>query len=179
MKKELSLSMRRLSLFLICTAALACGAAAALAQSQVFVREGVEYQLELPSQTWRATSSPDSVHQHMEFVNGDRVDGYLRVRKELVDAGTNAADLAKRDMDVRLRFTPGFVEGKQERFAGRLSGVTSSYEYTTAGKPMAGRLYYLQADPRTVYILWFTGQRDKLLRLRNQTDSIARSFQLK
>jgi hypothetical protein len=170
--------MRRLSLFVACVSALACGALVTSAQ-QVFVREGVEYQLELPSSVWRATSSPDSVHQHMEFVNGDRSEGYLRIRKELVDAGTSPSDIARRDMNQKLRFAPGFVEGKEERFAGRLSGVTASYEFTTAGKPMAGRLYYLQADPRTIYILWFTGQRDKLLRLRNQTDSIARSFQLK
>jgi hypothetical protein len=44
---------------------------------------------------------------------------------------------------------------------------------------MAGRLYYLQADNRTVYALRFTGLRDRLLQIRNQTDSIARSFRLK
>ncbi|HYO63267.1 MAG TPA: hypothetical protein VER08_06385 [Pyrinomonadaceae bacterium] len=170
--------MRRLNLLLAGVLTLTLCASAASAQ-QVFVREGVEYQLELPSNVWRATSSPDSVHQHMEFVNGDRMDGYLRIRKELVDAGTTASDIAKRDMNVKLRFAPGFVEGREERFSGKLGGVTTTYEFTTAGKPMAGRLYYLQADNRTVYILWFTGQRDKLLRLRNQTDSIARSFQLK
>ena len=43
---------------------------------------------------------------------------------------------------------------------------------------MAGRVYYLQADNRTVYTLHFTGARDKLLRIRNQTDAISRSFRL-
>ena len=44
---------------------------------------------------------------------------------------------------------------------------------------MAGRTYYLQADNRTVYTLRFTGNRDKLARIRNQTDQIARSLRLK
>ncbi len=57
--------------------------------------------------------------------------------------------------------------------------MTFSYEYTAGGKAMAGRLYYLQADNRTVYALRFTGLRDRLLQIRNQTDSIARSFRLK
>ena len=47
------------------------------------------------------------------------------------------------------------------------------------GKPMMGRIYYLQADNRTVYALRFSGLRDKLMRIRNQTDLIARSFRVK
>jgi hypothetical protein len=171
--------MRRLNLILSCAFLIALGAVAAPAQSETFSSAGVEYTLELPSATWKATARPDNVHQHTEFVNGDRNEGYLRIRKELVEAGTNATDLANRDMDVKLRFVPGFVEGKQERFAGRLNGVAASYEYTSAGKPMVGLIYYLQADNRTIYVLWFTGQRDKLQRIRNQTDAIARSFHLK
>jgi hypothetical protein len=57
--------------------------------------------------------------------------------------------------------------------------VTLSYEFTQAGKPMAGRSYYLQVDPRTVYVLRFTGLRQKLLSIRNQTDFIARSLKVK
>ena len=91
----------------------------------------------------------------------------------------SAADLARRDLDQKLRFLPGFVEGKEEKFAGRLNGVTVSYEFIKTGKPMMGRIYYLQADNRTIYALRFTGLRDKLTRIRNQTDLIARSFKLK
>ena len=40
-------------------------------------------------------------------------------------------------------------------------------------------LHDLQADGRTVYVLHFTGLRDKLQRIQNQTDAIARSFRLK
>ena len=63
--------------------------------------------------------------------------------------------------------------------AGRRTGIVIGYEYTSAGKPMAGRIYYLQADSRTVYVLHFQGLRDKLQRIQNQTDAIARSFRLK
>jgi hypothetical protein len=44
---------------------------------------------------------------------------------------------------------------------------------------MLGRTYYLQTDNRTIYALRFTGLRDKLGRIRNQTDLIARTFKLK
>lgn len=172
--------MRRLTILLVSCAMIALASVASSAQTaQTYTNDNVEYVLELPSATWRVTTEPDSFHQHAEFINGDRNDGYLRIRKEVVDAGTTAAELAHRDQDQKLRFQPGYVEGKEEKFGGRLSGVTISYEYTNGGKPMAGRIYYLQADNRTIYTLRFTGFRDKLSRIRNQTDSMARSFHLK
>jgi hypothetical protein len=172
--------MRRLTIIIASCALIALASFAASAQTpQTYTNDNVEYALELPSATWRVTSEPDSLHQHAEFVNGDRNDGHLRIRKEVVDAGTTAAELAHRDQDQKLRFQPGYVEGKEEKFSGRLSGVTISFEYTSGGKPMAGRIYYLQADNRTVYTLRFTGFRDKLSRIRNQTDSMARSFHIK
>lgn len=150
----------------------------AIAQ-EVFVSDKVEYTIEIPSTTWRRINEPGAVHEHAEFVYGDRLDGHLQIRKEVVDAGTTPADLARRDQDQKLRFLPGFVEGKQENFSGRTNGVTISYEFVRTGKPMLGRTYYLQTDNRTVYTLKFTGLRDKLARIRNQTDLIARSFRLK
>ena len=138
-----------------------------------------EYTVELPSSVWRVISEPDELHQHMEFVYGDRLDGFLQIRKEVVDAGTTPSDVARRDLDQKLRFLPGFVEGKDEKFAGRLNGVTVSYEFVRTAKPMLGRIYYLQADNRTIYALRFTGLREKIARIRNQTDVIARSFKLK
>ena len=171
--------MRRLSTFLIAAFTLALLSTLALGQTQTFSRDTVEYTLELPSPTWRVVQEADSLHQHTEFIYGDRNDGYLKIRKEAVDEGTTASDLARRDQEQKLRFMPGYVDGREERFAGRLSGVTISYQYTSGGKPMVGRTYYLQADNRTIYALRFTGMRDKLTRIRNQTDIIARSFQLK
>ena len=157
---------------------VAATALAAQAQ-ETFTDEAVEYTLELPNTTWKATSRPDSVHQHVEFVNGDRMDGYLRIRKEAVEHEEKPADLAERHADLKLRYKSGYVGGKQESFAGRLKGVTFGYEYTEGGKLMGGRVYYLQSDSHTIYTLHFTGLREKLQRARNQTDAIARSFRLK
>lgn len=169
--------MRRLTIFFALAAIFAL-APAAQAQ-ETFSSANADYTLELPSARWKVTQEPDSLHEHAEFIYGDRNDGYLKVRKEVVEAGTTAADIARRDQDQRLRFQTGYVEGKEEKFDGRLDGVTFGYEYTAGGKAMAGRVYYLQSDNRTVYVLRFTGLRDKLLLIRNQTDNIARSFRLK
>ena len=150
-----------------------------VAAQEAYTSDKIDYVIELPSATWRVVSEPDAAHEHVEFIYGERLDGYLQIRKEVVDAGTTAANLARRDLEQKLRFLPGFVEGNEEKFAGRLNGVTVSYEFIKTGKPKMGRIYYLQADNRTIYALRFTGLRDKLSRIRNQTDFIARSFKLK
>jgi hypothetical protein len=148
-------------------------------QEYSYTSPKAEFTIDLPSGTWRKTGEPDDVHQHTEFIYGDRNDGYLRIRKEVMTEGTLIRDFALRDQDERTRFLPGFVTGKDDPFNGRLDGVTLSYEFTQAGKPMAGRSYYLQSDPRTVYVLRFTGLRQKLIAIRNQTDFIARSLKVK
>ena len=157
---------------------LALGCSVTIAQ-QVYTSDNVDYVIELPSTDWRVISEPDAAHERVEFVFGDRLDGHLKIRKEVVAAGTTASDIARRDQDQRLRFLPGFVAGKEEKFAGRTNGVTASFEFIKTGKPMLGRVYYLEADNRTIFALRFTGLRDKLARIRNQTDSIARSFKVK
>jgi hypothetical protein len=164
---------------LIAVLLLITGTCSLGAAQESYTNDQIDYTIELPSPMWRVISEPDAAHEHAEFVNGDRLDGYLQIRKEVVDAGTTPSDLARRDMDQKLRFLPGFVEGKEEPFKGRLNGVTVSYEFVKTAKPMMGRIYYLQADNRTIYALRFTGLRDKLARIRNQTDLIARSFKLK
>jgi hypothetical protein len=158
---------------------LIAGSSSLAVAQESYTSDQVDYTIELPSSLWRAISEPDAAHEHAEFVYGDRLDGYLQIRKEVVDAGTTPSDLARRDMEQKLRFLPGFIEGKEEKFSGRLNGVTVSYEFIKTAKPMMGRIYYLQADNRTIYALRFTGLRDKLARIRNQTDFIARSFKLK
>lgn len=146
---------------------------------QTYTHDQVDYTFELPSTMWRTIVEPDAAHENPEFVYGDRLDGHLTIRKEIVDAGTSASQLAQRDADLKLRFLPGFVQGKEEPFKGRLEGVTLSYEYVRSGKPMLGRTYYLQVDNRTIYAVRFTGLKDKLSRIRNQTDLIARTFKIK
>ena len=168
--------MQRIALFVLILSGLM--GSAAIAQ-ELYTNDKVNYTFELPSSNWRVIAEPDAAHEHTEFVYGDRLDGYLQVRKEVVEAGTTASDLAQRDQDQKLRFLPGYVAGKEEPFKGRLDGVTVSYEFVKTGKPMMGRIYYLQADNRTIYALRFSGLRDKLSRIRNQTDLIARSFKVK
>ena len=155
------------------------GACAVTRAQEAYTSNQVGYTLELPSNVWREISEPDAAHEHAEFIYGDRLEGYLQIRKEVVDAGTTPSDLAHRDRDQKFRFHPGFVEGKEDKFSGRLNGVTVSYEFIKTVKPMMGRIYYLQADNRTIYALRFSGLRDKLARIRNQTDLIARSFKIK
>ena len=169
--------MRHLIALLVLT--LITGSCAIAAAQEAYTSNQIDYALELPSSEWRVISEPAAAHEHAEFIYGDRLDGFLQIRKDVVDAGTTPSDLARRDQDQKLRFLPGFVEGKEEKFSGRLNGVTVSYEFIKTGKPMMGRIYYLQADNRTIYALRFTGLRDKLTRIRNQTDLIARSFRLK
>ncbi|HEX5707805.1 MAG TPA: hypothetical protein VFX96_10950 [Pyrinomonadaceae bacterium] len=170
--------MRSTKFFIACAVALLFVGADARAQ-HVFSDDEVEYTLELPNTTWKPTARADGAHQHVDFIYGERSDGYLKIRREVVEQGQTPADVLDRERDFKLRIITGYVGGKEERFAGRLEGVTFGYEYTSGGKQMAGRVYYLQADGRTVYTLNFTGQREKLQRIRNQTDAIARSFRLK
>ena len=162
-----------LGAFLIVTLAVL----AAQGQEHTYSSPKAEYLVDFPSPTWRLVDEPDDVHRITEFVYGDRSDGYLRVRKENLEPNMTIQEFARRDQD--RTFLPGFIDGKQETFDGRLNGVTSSYEFTTSGKSMAGRTYYLRGEGTTVYVLRFTGFRDKLIRIRNQTDAIARSFRSK
>jgi hypothetical protein len=124
--------MRRILAFALILIGLT--APVALAQ-QLYTHEKLDYSFELPSPTWKSIADPDTAREHPEFVYGDRLDGYLTIRKEIVEPGTTPGQLATRDQDLKLRYLPGFVEGKQETFNGRLDGVTMSYEFvrTDAG----------------------------------------------
>ena len=152
------------------------------AQTQTFTREGVEYVLDLPSPSWRAVSRVD-VHEHLEFVNGDDYNnGYLRLRKKLVTPDTTSEDLFREAEKWELQKLPGYVVcsgGKGTEFNGQLKGTVFSYEFVNQGRNMDGRIYFLRLDNRTFYVLYFTVASEKLPSLRNQMDSIARSFRLK
>ena len=149
---------------------------------QTFTREGVEYVLDLPSASWRAVSRVD-VHEHLEFVNGDDYsNGYLRLRKKVVTSDTTLQDLFSEIEKWELQKLPGYVActgGKGTEFNGKLKGTVFSYEFVNQGRNMDGRIYYLRLDNRTFYILHFTVASEKLPSLRDQMDSIARSFRLK
>jgi hypothetical protein len=149
-------------LAIVFAAVLALGSASPASAQAAFTDAAAGYALDLPGETWRVAQEPDSLQGHAEFVYGDRESGYLRICKEVVEVGTTPADLAGRDVDQKLKFQTGYVEGKLERFAGRLGRVTLGYEYTAGGRAMAGRLYYLQAGETGIYVLRFTGLRDRL-----------------
>src|SRR4026207_2193230 len=106
--------MRRLT---IISAILIVGSLVAFGQSQTYTNARAEYTLELPSATWRVTVEPDDAHQHTEFVYGDRSDGYLRIRKETLDPGLTVSEFARRDQEQKVRYLPGYINGKEERFA--------------------------------------------------------------
>lgn len=171
--------MRRILLTLL---ALIVAGISTTAQNKTFTREGLEYALDLPSPLWRAVARVD-LHEHFEFINGDDYsNGYLRLRKKLVAVGTKPDSLFAEDEKWELQRRPGYVvcsAGKGTDFAGKLTGTVFSYEYVDAGSAMDGRIYYLQVDNRTVYVLHFTVASKKLEALREQMDSMARSFRLK
>ena len=81
-----------------------------------------------------------------------------------------------------LKFLPGFIECavcNGEEFAGSLSGAVFSYEFTSGGRLMAGRIYYLRVDARTYYTLHLTCDGKKFAEAAAEADSIARSFRLR
>ena len=116
-----------------------------------------------------------------ELIYGDRLDGFLQIRKTLFEGNslTPLNDIIERETTQKLQFLTGYVSGKEETFTGALKGKVLNYEFVQAGKNMTGRIYFLQSDSKTFYILRFTGLRDKLRLLRADTDLIARTFKLK
>ena len=157
---------------------LACSVAFAV-QTRRFTRDDIEYELELPSPAWQVNSRFD-VHSHLEFVNGnDPSNGYLRLRKIAVAQPTTTSELFSQDEKWELQRLPGYVVCEGASFKGQLSGEVFSFEYVSGGKPMYGRIYYVEVDRRTFYSLRFTVEHDKLEQIRKQMDFIARSFRMK
>lgn len=152
------------------------------AQTQTYTREGLDYALDLPSPSWHAVSRVD-LHEHADFINGnDSSNGYLRLRKKFVTPNSSIAELFRQDEKWELQRLPGYVvcsDGKGTDFNGHLRGTVFSYEFVSKGTNMDGRIYYLQLDNRTFYVLHFTVASDRLHSVRDQMDAIARSFRLK
>jgi len=151
----------------------------AMSQSQSFSDVNVEYTFEIPETTWKVTTKPTVSNSTVEFVYGDRMDGLLEIRKMNVKSDELLSDVISREQEQRLQFKPGFVSGKEENFQGFLKGKIFNWEFTQAGKNMSGRYYFLKSGDTTVYILRFSGLREKLRSIRNQVDSIARTFKIK
>ncbi|HKO59781.1 MAG TPA: hypothetical protein VJV03_01360 [Pyrinomonadaceae bacterium] len=149
------------------------------AQTRTFTSQNRDYALAFPSTNWRAITVSGVAHDSTEFMYGDQGLVQMRIRRELVDVGVLPSDLVLRQQRSDRVLLRGYVKGAEESFDGRLSGVKYRYEYVNAGRPLAGLIYYLQADDRTIYRIEFSGSLNDLRELGHETDSIARSFRLK
>ncbi|MBV9216735.1 MAG: hypothetical protein JO053_11215 [Acidobacteria bacterium] len=156
----------------------AAGVVAACGQDTVFSDPNVEYSFLVPSTTWKEIVFPSAAQPKVEFTYGDRRDGHLSIRRLPVAKDSIMSDVIQSEAD-KLQLTPGYVAGKQEVFSGNLRGMVFNYEFVAAGKPMSGRFYFLKANDTTVYVLRFQGDKDKLRLIRNETDAMARSFEIK
>ena len=152
-------------------------AVAAFAQT-TFTDSNVNYTFDLPSASWKMTVKPSPISPNVEYVYNDKSDGHLEIRKITIKKGEMLSDTIESE-EQRLQFQPGYVRGKEEVFEGKLKGKIFNYEFIRSGRNMSGRIYLLKADDTTVYALRFTGERDKLRTIRNETDSIARTFAIK
>ena len=158
-----------------------CGIAsvdAAFGQGSAFADPAVDYTFDVPDERWKMTVKPSAARPSVEYVFVDRNDGHLEVRRVSVAKDAILGDIV-RDEEQKLQFLPGYVAGRDETFSGRLRGSIFNFEFVRAGRPMSGRFYFLRANDTTVYVLRFTGFRDKLKSIRHFTDSIGRTFEVK
>ena len=149
-----------------------------LAQESTFSDPNVDYSFVLPEPEWKLVIRPSATTPNVEYVRSDRRGGHLEVRRLTVSKNAILTDVMK-DEETKLQFLPGYVAGKEENFSGALRGSVFNYEFLRAGRNMSGRFYFLRADDTTVYILRFTGEREQLKSIRNETDSIARTFMIR
>ena len=151
---------------------------AVFAQTETFSDPNVEYTFNLPDATWKMTVKPSAMSPNVEYVYGESNSGNLKIRKIPVKPDKLLSDTI-REEESKLFLLPGYVAGKEESFQGAMSGRVFNFEYVERGREMSGRHYFLKADDKTVYVLRFTGYRDRLRSIRNHVDSIARTFKLK
>jgi hypothetical protein len=150
---------------------------------EVFEDPDGQYIVSLPA-GWIAVVSQDSLgRRDVNIVFKVRENGALKVRRvDNVEPAMAITDFAKKDEEQTVRFQPGYDKISLENFlmGGGRTGTLLSYDYKNAsGQPFTGRNYYLRMDEKTIYVLRFTGRKTILGALRNQTDSIARSFKIK
>lgn len=174
--------IRHFCFFIIATIIATLSAPAAFAQ-EVFDDPDGKYSLTLPS-GWHAVVSQDSLgRKEVNIVFRVRENGALKLKRiEDVEPKSEVTDFAKKDEEQTVRFLPSYDKISLENFllGGGKSGALLSYDFkNAAGQPFTGRNYYLRMDEKTIYILRFTGRKNTLATLRNQTDSIARSFKTK
>lgn len=149
-------------------------------QTQRYTVATGQYVLEVPSAQWRPITVSGANYPRDFRFSDERGVVRLRIRRELVkNDDVSTTDLAERQRRLDRSARIGYVTGTIESYKGSLSGTKYSYEYVSAGKPMAAVIYYLRVTKRAIYRIEFIGLREMLLDLADQTESIARSFRLK
>lgn len=145
-----------------------------------FSDPNVDYTFTIPNDSWKITVKPSEVSPNVEMVYNFRKDGHLEVRKLTVEENALYGDIISQE-EQSLQFLPGYVAGTEDNFRGTLSGKVFNFEFVRSGRNMSGRFYFLRptSGSTTVYVLRFTGLKDMLRSIRNETDSIARTFKLK
>ena len=158
------------------------GAICAFAQTEAFDDPDGKYTLNLPA-GWLGVVNTDGLgHNEVNIVYKVRENGALKVRVAEVAPETEPMDYATQDERERVRFAPSYDKISLEKFllGGTRTGALLSYDYkNAAGQLFTGRVYYVRADEKTIYVLQFTGRRNILGTLRSHTDLIARSLKFK
>lgn len=152
-------------------------AVSAFAQSE-FTDQNTEYTFSLPDDSWKMTVKPSTMSPNVEYVYNYKKDGHLEIRRLDVRQEDLYSDIIRKE-ESGLQFVPGYVAGKEENFQGNYPGKVFNYGYLSSGNPYSGRFYFLRTAPTIVYLLRFRGEKDSLMSIRNQIDSIARTFKLK
>ncbi len=161
---------------MVCALMFSLLSAVAFGQSE-FSDSNADYTFSLPSDDWKMTVKPSAMSPNVEYVYRFKNEAHLEVRKTSVKASALFGSII-REEEQKLQFRPGYVAGREENFKGALEGRVFNYEFVRSGRNMSGRHYFLRSNPSTVYILRFTGERDSLRTLRNETDLIARTFKI-
>ena len=141
------------------------------------------YTITLPA-GWLGIISQDSLGRNdVNIVFRNHENGSLKLRRvDNVEASTDIMEFAKDDENNTVRYRPSYKKLTMEKFLAGTgkTGVLLAYDYNNAsGQPFTGRVYYLKLNDSTIFILTFTGRKNVLGTLRNQTDSIARSLKIK
>jgi len=143
-----------------------------------FSDPNVEYEFILPEEDWKMTVTPSEYSPNVEYVYKDKREGHLEIRKLTTDPEDLFSDVIRGE-EEKLQFKPGYVAGKEENFLGAMTGMVFNFEYVSSGRNYSGRYYFLRENSTTIYVVRFTGLKDMLRLIRNQTDYIARTFKIK
>jgi hypothetical protein len=135
------------------------------------------FELALPPK-WEAVSYQDGTGKaRVDIIYRDRAFGLLKITNENLPDKTDIKSFIQMEIDQNLRFRPAYVFNNIERFVGQhLRGELLQYDFSQAGQPKKGRNYYLTNNNANLWVLRFTGNRNAFSPLRNESDSIARSF---